>query len=155
MKQHTYSTRMIGDGYSIHEYGLLRILDNQVLLCGTHVAKFCEEFDGKWVELVVCSPQPLDPTPMDPLIEPLVKKIQSLGFTTVSSCQGHLDPDIWWRFPFVTFWGRPDIPVASTWMIEPTGQINLYNLRAIGVASTEEELTALQARIPDQMAVLG
>jgi hypothetical protein len=81
--------------------------------------------------------------------------LQALGFKTVSSCQGHVgQPDIWWRHPFVTFWGKPDVPIASTWELAQVGT-NLWNLRAIGLADTQEELDKLQALIPDQMAVLG
>ena len=153
MKQHEFSLKLVGQGYSIREYGLLRILDGQVLLCGTHLATFAKEFDGKWVELAICTPNPPDPTPMDDLIAPMVAKLQERGITTVSSCQGHIDPEIWWRHPFVTCWGKPDVPVASTWAITEVG-LNLWNLHAIGLANNEEELAALQAKIPDQMKVL-
>ena len=154
MMAHKYSLGLVGDGYSICEYGLLRIIDNQVLLCGTHLAKFCEEFDGQWVELAICSPNPADPTPMDALIEPLVRKVQSLGLTTVSSCQGHIDPNIWWRHPFVTIW-KPfiNLPTIDSWEMAQVG-INLWNLRAKGNANNEEELAALQSTIPDELAIL-
>lgn len=154
MVKHNFSLGLKGDGYAISEFGLLRILDGSVLLCGTNMADFAKEFDGCWVELVICSPTPNDPTPMDPLIEPLVRKLQYLGHTTISSCQGHVgDPDIWWRHPFVTFWKKPDLTVAPTWELTQVGT-NLWNLHAKGVANTEEELAKLQASIPDQLSIL-
>lgn len=155
MAQRRYHLGLVKDGYAISEYGLLRILDGCVLLCGTNLADFAKEFEGRWVEVAFASPNPVDETPFDPLIEPLVRKLQALGYTTVSSCQGHVnDPDIWWRHPFVTFWDRPDVPVADTWEVVQVGT-RLWNLRAKGMADTQEELAELQSRIADQMAVLG
>lgn len=153
VRRHNYSLKLSGDGYAMWEYGLLRVLDGSVLLCGTNLATFAKEFDGQWVELAICSPQPSDPTPMDPLIEPLVRRLQKLGYTTVSSCQGHIDPEIWWRHPFVTFWGKPNILIAPTWDLTQVG-LNLWNLHVKGVADTEEQLAFLQALIPDQLEAL-
>lgn len=151
-KPHTYSLGLKGDGYAVSEYGVARIIDGCLILCDCNVIDLAREFEGKWVEIAICSPQPPDETPLDPHIEPLVRKLQDIGVTTISSCDGHMD-HARWRAPFVATWGKPSIPVASTWEWEQIGA-NIYHLRAKGDATNQQELEALWPLIEDQLKVL-
>lgn len=160
MAEHKYSLGTVGFGHAVYEYGKIEIIDGRVYSCSTNLADLLAEFQGHYVEIVICSPSPSDPIPMDPHITPLVKALQRRGVTTLSSCDGHLKPNFPIHFPFVAYlWPnynpleKPDFMIAKGWRVEQTGT-NVWRLRTIREAISENELPQLWATIEDQIAVL-
>ena len=158
MAQRKYSLGLVGDGYCVSENGIVKIIDDQVYICDLNVRDMAKEFEGRWIEIAMADPQPPADVPIDEKIKPLVDALRSRGVNTLSSCEGHLLIENRVHYPFVSFYHKglvaPDkIPVAPTWRISNIG-LNVWRLRTIGDATTEEELANLQNQIKDELAVL-
>ena len=151
--KHQYSLGLVRDGYAVSEYGIIKIVDGQVYLCDCNVADLAREFEGSWVEISICSPSPSDKIPIDPKILPLVERLEALGAHPISSCEGHMEEN-YRHYPFVSTLGKPDIPLAEGWRITAIGT-NLWRIESVGDAHSDEELTALQKTIFDQIAILA
>ena len=153
MAQRNYSLGLKGDGYAMMENGIVKILNDQVYICDLNIVDFAREFEGHWVEIAFCDPQPTAAVPIDPEIAPLVKALTNRGVLTLSSCAGHMLIENRVHYPFVSVYGPLDVPLAEGWTITHIGT-NVYRLRTIKEASSEEEIAELQATIKDQVAVL-
>lgn len=149
-----YAVRFEGHGSGINDRGIVRVIGGQAFFCDGNLIDYIRRYDGCTVEVAFWTSDDFEPFTMDPLIVPLVEAIQRRGITTLSSCQGHVGKEDATPYPFVSVYGKPDIPVASGWTIEAIGT-GVYRLRPNHRAVDEDDLKEMQASIHEQVSALA
>lgn len=152
-----WKVRFEGRGQGLNEYGILRVIDGRLLLCDGDLTAYVSQWEGKLLEVGFWLSEDSPELPPDPLVWPLVEALQARGVRTLSSCQGHMEPDKSHR-PYVSFYSddKPKVEVAPGWEVLPVPPdgSKVSQLRTRTEAGTEEELIRLQEMLGLQTDVL-
>lgn len=150
-----YRVRFEGSGLGINNYGVLRVINEEIFICDSNLLDMIRHYDGKWAEVAFFMSDEIPAVPMDPLIEPLVQALNGRGIVTLGSCEGHLNDTEKKTFPYVSYFTTSLVfPLHPKWIVEEIGT-HVSQLRTIKSASTPEELKALQESIGEQTAALA